>query len=35
MTEREANVALVQAYFETIQHSADPEELAASYAGGG
>ena len=32
MTEREANVALVQAYFETIQHGADPEELATFFA---
>ena len=32
MTEREANVALVQSYFGTIRNGVDPEEIADFYA---
>ena len=32
MTETEANVALVQAYFATIEHGVDAKEIAAFYA---
>ena len=32
MTDREANVALIQSYFATIQHGADPREIEAFYA---
>ena len=32
MTEREANVALVQSYFAAIEHGADPEEIVDFYA---
>ncbi len=32
MTEREANVALIQSYFATIQHGIDPEAIGDFYA---
>ncbi len=32
MTERETNVALIESYFATIQHGADPQEIEAFYA---
>ncbi len=32
MTDREANVALIQSYFATIEDGADPQEIEAFYA---